>query len=225
MVFLCMFANTTYGKGDTSWLTTEDDYLCEKSIDQCFYDGFFAKDDWENMKAIYFYLDNINELSKHYSIEDFLNRLSFLSKTNKEGVFLLESSIYFHGENTPRDIEKSITILESNTAFDFNNPKHLMMLGKSYYLKYNLSDKKEIIDIDKAKKYLLNAYEQGDKYATRALAYTLVRSHDFNEFKLAGKIFKMFSETGKENDIKRYQIYLRALDKYPYKDSVTPSNE
>lgn len=207
-----LFSNISLGKGDTSWITVNSDYGCKNEMEQCFLDAFGSNDDSRVVESIYYYLDNVDRLSEHYSIGLFLEQLISISKVNENGAFLLEASIYYHGEHVPRDINKSIGIMESNRFFDYKDPVHLILLGKAYYMQFMLTGRSVEEYYVKARVYLLKAYAINNDYATRALAHILIRSNDSNDFALAGKLFEMYAKGGSENDKKSYQLYVDTLE-------------
>ena len=48
-------------------------------------------------------------------------------------------------------------------------------------------------------------------YATRELAFILIKSRDLDDLELAGDIFRIFSETGDEEDVYNYEVYIKGM--------------
>lgn len=217
LFLLSMAVQPAIGKGDTSWITVFDDKECRERLEDCFDEKFFSEDELEVVQGAFLYLDNISVLASHYDINKFLSKLAVLSKNNKEDLFLLEAMIYYHGEHVEQDLDKASNIIENSDFFNKNNPDHLKALGKIYYIKFMTTGKENKSYYEKAKGLLFQAYSYDERYATRALAILLIRSHEVSDFKLAGKLFKFFAENGSSVDKKRYQIYLETVKTYPYR--------
>ncbi|MDE1243288.1 hypothetical protein [Vibrio aestuarianus] len=141
-----------------------------------------------------------------------MEELSKKSRKNKKQAFLIEASIYFYGEHFNQNYDKAIEIIESSQFFSESEPEQLIILGQSYYFKYILSDMTSSSFYFKAKKYLRKSYELDSGYATRELAFLLIRSESLDDLEIAGDIFEIFANEGKEEDIRNYKAYLRAIE-------------
>lgn len=87
----------------------------------------------------------------------------------------------------------------------------MIILGRSYYLKFTMSKEPPLDWYLKAKKYLKKSYELDKSYVTRELSYILTRSRDMKELELAGDIFKFFADTGDEDDVYNYEVYIEGM--------------
>lgn len=213
LVFLLVLFMTpqVFSEEDTSWLNARNKYFCSKDLEQCFLDDFSSEDDAKVVDGILLYLENIDYLSNYYSKKKFLSELEIISKKNKSFAFLIEASIYFNGEGFVQDVDRSIEIVESSPFYNESDPNQMIILGRSYYLKLTMSNKPPVDWYLKAKKYLKKSYELDKSYVTRELSYVLVRSRDMEDLELAGEIFKFFAETGDEEDVHNYDVYIRGM--------------
>lgn len=202
-----------FSEGDTNWLNPENKYYCAKELETCFLDDFPSEDDAAVVDGIFLYLDNIDYLSNYYSKEKFLNELAVISKKNKNFAFLIEASIYFNGGVVEQNVDKAIEIIESSPFYNESDPNQIIILGRSYYLKFTMSKKPPVDWCLKAKEYLKKSYELDKAYVTRELSYILARSTDMKELELAGEVFKFFAETGDEGDVYNYEVYLKGMRK------------
>ncbi|MDE1327266.1 hypothetical protein [Vibrio aestuarianus] len=202
-----------FSEGDTNWLNPENKYYCAKELEICFLDDFSSEDDAAVVDGIFLYLDNVDYLSNYYSKEKFLNELAVISKKNKNFAFLIEASIYFNGGVVEQNVDKAIEIIESSPFYNESDPNQMIILGRSYYLKFTMSKKPPVDWYLKAKKYLKKSYELDKAYVTRELSYILARSTDMKELELAGEVFKFFAETGDEGDVYNYEVYLKGMRK------------
>lgn len=215
LFFLLTIFNSSqaFAEGDISWVNAENRHSCTKELELCFLDDFTSEDDSKVVDGIFLYLDNIDYLSDYYSKDKFLDDLGEISKKNKNYAFLIEASIYYHGEGFVQDLDKSIDIIESSPFYNENDPDQMVILGQSYYLKFK-AEKEPSLDLYlKAKDYLKKSYDLDKNYATRDLAFLLIKSKDIEDLELAGSIFKTFAEVGDEDDVYNYEVYLKGMRK------------
>lgn len=200
-----------FSEGDTSWLHAKSEHSCTKELEQCFLDDFSSEDDAKVVDGILLYLDNIVYLSNYYDKKKFLNELAVISKENENFAFLIEAGIYFNGGVAEQNVDKAIEIIESSQFYNENDPDQMVILGRSYYLKFAMSNEPPFDLYLKAKEYLNKSYELDKSYVTRELAFILTRSRDMKELELAGDIFKFFADTGDEDDVYNYEVYIEGM--------------
>lgn len=212
LIFLLALFTSSHvlGEGDTSWLNARNEYSCSTELEQCFLDNFSSEDDKKVVDGIFLYLENIDYLSNYYSKTKFLKELAVISKENENFAFLIEAGIYFNGEGFEKNLDKSIEIIESSAFYNENDPDQMILLGLSYYNKYTTSNEHPLDWYLKAKKYLKKSYELDNGYVTRELSYVLAGSKDMQELELAGDVFKFFSETGDEDDVYNYEVFIHS---------------
>lgn len=213
IIFLLALFTSSHAlaEGDTSWLNAKNKYSCSMDLEQCFLDDFLSEDDEKVVDGIFLYLDNIDYLSNYYSKTKFLKNLAVISKKNENFAFLIEANIYLDGDNFEQDLDKSIEIIESSPFYNENDPDQMVILGRSYYLKFTMAKESSLDLYLNAKKYLKKSYELDESYATRELAFLLVKSRDLKDLKLAGDIFRVFSETGDADDVYNYEVYIKGM--------------
>ena len=213
LVFLLalFMSSQVFADGDISWVNAKNKYSCTKELDTCFLEDFTSEEDSKVVDGIFFYLDNINYLSHYYNKTKFLDRLDSISKKNENYAFLIEASIYYHGEGFVQDLDKSIEIIESSPFYNENDPDQMIILGQSYYLKFTRSKEPPLDWYIKAKEYLKKSYTLDRSYATRELAFILIKSRDLDDLELAGDIFRIFSEIGDEEDVYNYEVYIKGM--------------
>ncbi len=56
---------------------------------------------------------------------------------------MLEANIYFQGFHVPQSGSKAVTSLESNDLLNYEDPLHLVVLGKAYYIRYIENKKRD----------------------------------------------------------------------------------
>ena len=209
-------SNISYSKDDPLGLDIQPGYFSENcliSVKQCFDKGFVSENNETVVKSILLYLDNYDVMSKHYDYTSLLNKLSEVSKLGDNNLFLVEAIIYFQGFHVLQNANKAVDVLEKNKLLDYDNPLHLMIIGKAYYFLFLENDKKNIEELNKARNYLLQAFNMGREHATRALALILVNSSNIEDVIMAGEVLRYFSESeiGTKLDRDKYNKYLDVM--------------
>ena len=200
-----------FAEGDISWVNATNKYSCTKELETCFFDDFNSEEDSKVVDGIFIYLDNINYLSGFYSKKKFLKKLEIISKKNENYAFLIEASIYYHGEGFVRNLDKAIEIVESSPFYNENDPDQMSILGLSYYFKFTEAKDAPLDWYLKAKNYLKKSYQLDENYVTRELAFALIKSRNLQDLELAGDIFRRFAEIGDEDDVYNYDVYLKGM--------------
>ncbi|SBS64004.1 hypothetical protein VAT7223_01961 [Vibrio atlanticus] len=213
LVFLLalFISSQVFADGDISWVNAQNKYSCAKELENCFMDDFTSEEDSKVVDGIFLYLDNIDYLSHYYSKTKFLERLAVISKKNENYAFLIEASIYYHGDGFVQDLDKSIDIIESSPFYSENDPDQMIILGKSYYWKFTKSKEPPLDWHIKAKKYLKKSYKLDENYASRELAFILIEDENSEDLELAGDLFRRFAETGDEDDVYTYELYIQSM--------------
>ncbi|MGR5284384.1 hypothetical protein ACP3V5_03625 [Vibrio maritimus] len=209
--FLLFISLATNANGDTSWVSVFEAERCGKNVEACFEKLWNSKSDSDVVKAIYVYLDSYDILNNEIPIDSFMDKLSQVSKENKRAAFVLEASIYYHGEHVERDLQLAKSILEDSRFFSFDNPEHLTMLGMIYY---QILEESGLTNQDayyKALSYLKRAYSIDNRYKNRALALMLFSSGDKKDRAESGELFRYYAINGTKEDKERYNVYLETI--------------
>lgn len=183
---------------------------CLNSLTVCFDKNYHSNLNDQIVGAIILYLSNFDTLSKHYPYGLLLKRINELSTEVTGDLFQVEAIIYLNGTHVPADFDKAIHIMESNPSFNERDPDDLILLGVAYWMKFSTTGKNDVVSYKQAKQLLLRAYEFGEQYSTKYLAFVLLATENVEDVKLAGKVLKYlaFYSAATEDDKKRYQMYL-----------------